>query len=169
MKRRRELGQEYTMRSGGVTPARSRADRRQCKSKGKERAVFSEVDRLLILQHIWTLSWSEKRNFVYGYYLKIKEQRKPVCLKMFLNTTGLSTHFVMSMFDYEKSEESANDSAQTDSSRVFSEPKKSRKNHHYKRGKESHQLPQRFLHELPKLPGHYCRKTSSKLYLERGF
>ncbi|GFR58107.1 hypothetical protein ElyMa_003473200 [Elysia marginata] len=126
MKRRRELGQEYTMRSGGVAPARSRADRRQCKSKGKECAVFSEVDRLLILQHRWKLSWSEKRNFVYGlvdrdnvgrkrsvndekkkenvpsdttirYYLKIKYQRKPVRLKMFVNTTGLSKHFNVSL------------------------------------------------------------------------
>ena len=48
-----------------------------CKSKGKECSLFSENDWLLNFKHMWTLSWDEKTNVVYGLIDKEEVNHKP--------------------------------------------------------------------------------------------
>lgn len=195
MKRRRELGQEYERRNGGLATARTMGEKCNCKSSGqKECAVFSEDDRLQIFHHIWTLSWDEKRNFLYGlvdqlvikrkrskdgpknrqytlqYSLKKEGQKRVVCLKMFLSTTGLTKHFVSSLFQKKNpSVELHDDTPGEVPPPLLQKPKQQRSNPHYQRSEDSRRLLHQFLDELPKLPSHYSRKSSSKLYLERCF
>lgn len=190
MKRRRELGQEYQRRNGSVAAARTIGEMcNGCRSGQKECFIFTEEDRLEIFKHVWTLSWDEKRNFIYGlvdrldvkrrrskacaknrqctyvYSLKKEGQKRNVCLKMFLSTTGLTKHFVTSLFHNTDPSPTQND----DASAIFHKPKKQRISSYYNRSEDARHLLHQFLDELPKMPSHYSRKSSSKLYLERCF
>ncbi|RUS91834.1 hypothetical protein EGW08_000405 [Elysia chlorotica] len=76
------------------------------------------------------------------------------------------------MFNVEKDQEvseNGNTLESSTSSVLFSTPQKIRSNPHYNRGNVAQELLGRFLDELPKMQSHYCRKDSTKLYLDCDF
>lgn len=83
------------------------------------------------------------------YHLNVKTKLVPVCKKMFLNTTGLTQHLIRAQ--------------------VCDENNKG--NHQPKtKGKSANRMTIiEFLKCLPTVPSHYCRKSSSKNYLEPFF
>ena len=101
-----------------------------------------------------------------------QQEKKSVCLKMILSTTSLTHHLVMSMFSAEKDQEvseNGNASESSISSFLFNTTKQTRINPHFNRGNDAHELLDRFLDQLHKMPSYYCRKVSTKLYLDHVF
>ena len=94
-----------------------------------------------------------RRKWSFFYFLKVDGVRKPVCKDMFLHTVGLREWTVRNWVCEETLE------------KVLGEPHRQSK--HYTRADEDRQfLRSEFLEKLPKLPSHYCRSTSTRLYLE---
>lgn len=152
-----------------------RCTSKQCEnSKLRHCNLISEEDRHQIFNTFWNkMSWDQKKTFVLSmvdvsvpkrrttggdsrrtgtktYHLKVIEEKKRVCSKMFLNTLGLKEWTV----------------------RYWTEMSDDHGMHKYTEGTKVCQSSDRkcslreFLNSLPKLPSHYCRKSSSKLYLE---
>lgn len=193
-KRMREQGLEYTKKDGSINPAREMKETCKCKSKGKECALLTDEERKQIFKYVWSLTWSEKRNFAYGmidqyptkkkttqqpmknrqstlhYCLKKDGRKIPVCSKMFMNTTALTSHFIRSLFERNGGEDETSTIVDPCCSRISTlNSRKRPENANYKRGEAKREFLNQFLDSLPKMPSHYCRKSSSKLYLERCF
>nr|CAI5837347.1 unnamed protein product [Callosobruchus analis] len=163
MKKKRQLGQACSSKLCSM------AQSRYCNE-------FTQEDRLKIFENFWeNMDWGQKKIFVSGlidvcppksrkknssctvpkktvtlnYHLKKDNKRLSVCKLMFLNTLGIG-------------EWSAREWAlkgQHKSSlhvKKCNVPLKPKGNEHL----------ESFLNELPKIPSHYCRSQSSKLYLE---
>nr|CAI5849145.1 unnamed protein product [Callosobruchus analis] len=163
LKKKRQLGQACSSKLC------SKAQSRYCNE-------FTQEDRLKIFENFWeNMDWGQKKIFVSGlidvcppksrkknssctvpkktvtlnYHLKKDNKRLSVCKLMFLNTLGIG-------------EWSAREWAlkgQHKSSlhvKKCNVPLKPKGNEHL----------ESFLNELPKIPSHYCRSQSSKLYLE---
>lgn len=136
--------------------------------------------RLHIFQRFWNkLRWNERkieiqnlvkreavkrrrgtapishRNYSYKYFLAIGLQNIRVCQKMFCGTLGLKKRTVLSWIDEWKSVESVTGPKSNNKSNVRTERFRLKKEAAYE-----------FLQSLPKMESHYCRSSSSKLYLE---
>lgn len=147
------------------------------KSKLRECNIIKEEERKAIFREFWEeMSWDQRRVYITGlvdsilrkrpssgesrrkgtlvYHLQVNGTRKQVCKKMFLNTLGIKDWTVR----YWK-EQSSDKGITPSTENRHPEAKK------YKRDKN---FVREFLENLPKLPSHYCRQMSTKLYLEPG-
>lgn len=146
-------------------------------SKLRGCAQFTETDRQEIFKNFWQLEWGEKRGHIgslvdvipikrsraktdkstrgdtHVYWLKLNGERIRVCREMFLNTLGLARKQVNNWIKKGQS---------------FS-PSQPKRPVNRKPGQQqiikSSSLKQ-FLESLPKMPSHYCRQSSTKMYLE---
>ncbi|XP_060859415.1 uncharacterized protein LOC132936667 [Metopolophium dirhodum] len=143
------------------------------KSKNRYCDNFSESERSELFNHFWKncTSWAEKKTFCvnmitktetkrimteseksrrdcsYTYYIKKEDISLPVCKKMFLNTLCLNEWMVRNWINSSIIEEPI--------------PRVSVSVRH------NHLIS--WFGSLPKMPSHYCRKKSERLYLEGPF
>lgn len=82
------------------------------------------------------------------YYLKVNNKKERVCLKTFLETLGIKEWTVRYWLGKKKN--SIEETKLSDT--AVKEPKR--------------ESARQYLTALPKLPSHYCRQSTSKLYLE---
>lgn len=152
----------------------------KCKnSKNRFCSKFGAQSRNNIFEYFWKkLNWDSRKQYVanlidiiptnrcttqnstrsvtYVYHLKTAENLKlQVCKKMFLNTLGLRNNMV-----HDWCKKSEHGMHETDKS--FKDRGKAKIN----RTKEAATAMENFFMELPKLPSHYCRASSTKQYLE---
>jgi hypothetical protein len=148
--------------------------------------TFPDEERKLMFQTFWEkMDWGKKnvvgnieytktqrlskgeelsrRNGTYWYYLRNKNnEKKPVCKRMFLNTFGLKEGMVHEWF--KKTEYGLNTTSGTTTKT---------KNTGERRSNNRNKIKKDFLNKwfdsLPKMPSHYCRKDTNKLYLETLF
>lgn len=153
-----------------------------CKrSKKRSCQEISETEREKIFKTFWEnlTSWEQKKVYVSNLVDRKQTERKrtanetsrrsgslfyrlnvgckhvPVCKKMFLNTLDLKEWTVQNWV--------SNASYGTpESSTVMSNQPRCK-------NEESIQFLNTFLDNLPKLPSHYCRNDTNKLYLEQTF
>ncbi|XP_031338517.1 uncharacterized protein LOC116167318 [Photinus pyralis] len=139
---------------------------------------FHENDRKLLFDSFWkTLTWDMKRTYLSSlvdyvpskrmkensrrkgtliYYLKKGTQKLRVCKKMFLSTLNVNEWIVR---EYSKKLHGI-----TEAEENVLHPRRNRHSNDQRRI-----TMQTFLEELPKMPSHYCRSSTSKLYLEPTF
>ncbi|XP_046963625.1 uncharacterized protein LOC124542320 [Vanessa cardui] len=133
---------------------------------------LTEEVRSEIFKTYWKMSWQEKKMYVSSmvdqipttrktkgsnsrrsdtkkYFLKVNDKKERVCQKTFLETLGIKEWTVRYWLG-EKMNKSEFEPEQREV--IVKEPKKD--------------LAKKYLIALPKLPSHYCRQSSSKLYLE---
>lgn len=147
------------------------------KSKARHCHKFSESRRLDLFEDFWKhMDWGQKRSYVlslvdqispkrevkkgggsrrsltYVFYLKLDGEKQQVCKNMFLSTLGISPNQFRGWLKKKKT--------------CHKEKKKGPFN---KVGIEKDKAARKFLDSLPKLPSHYCRQSTSKLYLEPVF
>ncbi|GFO42950.1 hypothetical protein PoB_006945500, partial [Plakobranchus ocellatus] len=180
-KAKRDSGQEYLGRKynkeGGfeivTKPAKEMGKRCDCKKKTLVCWKVTDEDRLKMFQYVWGLSNKEKKVFVRGmverdvpkegklgesrrsltmkYYLEVNKGSKlRVCKSFFLSTTGLCNWWLHNALT-----EEIEQTKEATRNRV--EPQ------------EGSKRLQQWLTDLPKLPSHYSRQSSKKLYLEPTF
>lgn len=149
------------------------------KMKTRHCDKFSEDERKTIFTKFWdNLNWDEKKVYItssieyvpkkrnsvgensrrtgtFRYYLrKLDNSKFQVCKKMFLGTIGLKEDMV---HDWIKNTEHGIN--------ITSKP--ARKD--TKKNVEKHKKLREFFDSLSKMQSHYCRKDSTKLYLEQFF
>lgn len=151
------------------------------KSQKRKCNEIAEVNRLGIFNHFWkNLNWDEKKTYVtsliittpvkqrtvessrrnstMSYNLKVKDAYLCVCKTMFLNTLGLGEKQVLTWCltakDTELNNYETNKEKNIRSTMRITPEKIKRK------------FVSEFLEKLPKLPSHYCRKSTSRLYFE---
>ena len=147
------------------------------KSSKMECNKIAEGDREKIFKDFWeNMSWDEKRmyvrclidvtpvqrkrgvedsrrSFTNFFFLKVNGIRKRVCKTMFLSTLGIGE---WSALNWVKEAAESTQNTQTTAPRCD-------------RSSEARDFIKTFLTDLPKLPSHYCRASSSKSYLEPVF
>ncbi|KAF4514107.1 UNVERIFIED_CONTAM: hypothetical protein B566_EDAN019077 [Ephemera danica] len=160
-------------------PARQmRARCQNCSKYSKKRQcdTLSENDREQNFQKFWSMDWKQREIYVREavekcgvkkhsspvtkrqqksqrlYYLKKDTKRVLVCPKMFAATLSMNERTIRRLTDKEPS----TTTAQSPPKVVTSNPQK----------KERLEHMSKFLQDLPKVESHYCRKSSSRLYLE---
>ena len=154
----------------------------RCDSKRCERVrschLLSDEDRQRIFSTFWSsMDWDQRKIYVVGladmvdverkksasnrrqktvkYHLKKGDAKLQVCKNMFLSTLCLGEWMVQSWL--KKAEDGMI-------------PAKSRSMPQMSRSTENlRENVRKFLNDIPKLPSHYCRASSSKLYLEPHF
>lgn len=165
-------------------PARLLSKPCQC-SWGKRPCVvkcstLTEEKRQIIFNYFWSLSWPEKkiyirdlaklecvkrrrgteensrRDYTIKYYLKLRNEYIRVCKKMFLGTLGMKETVVLNWL---KQSLNIEDSPAVGRSQRVSEQRKKKFGDSQKRLLE-------FFNDLPKMESHYCRASSTKLYLD---
>lgn len=183
-KRQRMLGEEYTgfKKDGNKfvqndpKPARTMGpicmSMRCFSGKAMYCSKLTEEVRSEIFKAYWKMNWQEKKIYISSmvdqipttrkikrsnsrrsgtkiYYLKVNDKKERVCQKTFLETLGIKEWTVRYWL---KEKMSKNESESDQGEVVVKKPKK--------------ELAKKYLIALPKLPSHYCRQSSSKLYLE---
>lgn len=149
--------------------------------------TITENERKLIFTKFWEeLSWDQKKLYVsglieikptgrkyvqdskrgttYDYYLRVGNEKKQVCKKMFLSTLGLNEWMVANWC-------SKAENGMIPSTSVSNASKKSLRPQSARSRKVQEQSEHlnTFFENLPKMPSHYCRRDSKKLYLEYNF
>lgn len=154
-----------------------KSDVRQCQS-------ICENTRQTIFKDFWEkMSWDQKkvyivslvrkiekkrttkeegeqsrRNFTYEYTIRLPNSNiVPVCKKMFLSTFGLKEWTVLSWVSNAQGQHHG-----IVPSKEFINSSRIRKRNTDK----AKEILQDFLNNLPKLPSHYCRQSTSKVYVE---
>ncbi|WAR21184.1 hypothetical protein MAR_015158 [Mya arenaria] len=100
-----------------------------------------------------TTGENSRRKFSYSYYLRVDDQRYAVCKSLFLATLALKEDTVYNWINENESEHGIPGNSQKET------PGKNTKT-------EAKDSATKFLQEIPKMPSHYCRARTSKLYLE---
>jgi hypothetical protein len=148
---------------------------KRCKSKRKCFDI-SDSFRQEIFQGFWNrMDWREKqcyvaslvnkcevqksqedsrRKFTYRYHFRVGENKLPVCKDLFLSTLGIGEYTV---YEWLK---------KTDEHGL---PKKIERASSVREESAEVKFAREFFELLPKMPSHYCRSTSSKVYLEPVF
>lgn len=190
-KKKREEGLSYLGRKENKLVAQKdeRRLKQRClcrkeKSKNIQCFKISEEERLSIFKSFWNLTWNEKKIYVSSrvikkktkrarhrknendsrrdyslqYFVDKQHERIRVCKTMFSNTLGMSgrTISIWVRDDREATKEKANKETKTDNGRHL-------------KSAEKRLGVQDFFNHLPKLESHYCRKSTTKLYLEPQF
>lgn len=101
-----------------------------------------------------------RRGFTYDYFLFKKNSRFKVCKITFLNTLGINQWMAIHFAS------SSNNNRTCLPKHVIKTPTRSRQTD---AGAVSKQCMTKWLRDLPKLESHYCRSSTSKLYLEPVF
>lgn len=187
---KRMKGQNYIgytrTRDGRVTHEKQRPARmslicnsEHCLKNRRYCTQFSKDYTEQIFSKFWDLSWEQKKVYVctlvdyapkkraytdgpsrrsgtFIYHLKKENQKLQVCKKMFLGTLGLKEKMVQSWI---KSSEAGI---------IQNVPKVMNRQLVQRNDTRTIHLKQ-FFDSLPKQPSHYCRKDSSKVYLEQTF
>ncbi|KAK6186042.1 hypothetical protein SNE40_008154 [Patella caerulea] len=154
----------------------------RCKKLGRKCNEISEESREGFFKGFWNdMNWEEKRVYVCGlvesgevkerttegasrrqssfkYYLKYNNQRYQVCKSMFLSTLCLGEKTVYQW----KADCNEYGIPAKFPDNAISKPARSTP-------KPKGDTARDFLNDIPKLPSHYCRSTSTKLYLEPTF
>ncbi|CAH2102069.1 unnamed protein product [Euphydryas editha] len=152
------------------------------KSSKRFCSLFSEDDRQNMFNNFWKeMDWTGKKSFVCSlvdkipvkqkrsesgkrpeslvYYLKLNGEARQVCKKMFLNTLGLKERMVFNWVNQSipliSSKKERNLRGKRKSTFKVNEEGVTQAEHLIK-----------FFNDIPKLPSHYCRSTTSRLYLE---
>ncbi|OXA41441.1 hypothetical protein Fcan01_23603 [Folsomia candida] len=133
---------------------------KKCKTRHCEK--FSESRRLYLFEKFWKeMDWGQKHAYVLSLADKTSPKREvkkgggshgekhQVCRTMFLNTLGIKYTQLRYWLKLEQE-------GQT----------KRKRGPYNKIVTDKVQAAREFLDNLPKLPSHYCRQTTSKLYLE---
>ncbi|CAG9812843.1 unnamed protein product [Phaedon cochleariae] len=162
-------------------PARKLGVKCECKSLGKSCNEVDEEKRNEIFDMFWKLSWENKKNYVrslvkyeekkrcyvqtdsrrkgtFHYNLQLKNKKINVCKKMFLNTLGVKERSVRDWV-----------TVPTVHGMVKQNNLKRYKTAKQKGDNEKKNIMIAFINSIPKLPSHYCRADSKKLYLEENF
>lgn len=155
---------------------------------------FSEQERKLIFNKFWTkMTWNERKIYVcsvvemkhvdrqrnrkeeensrrttsLAYYLYKNNQKLRVCKKMFLNTLSIGEWSVLNWKKADSSETGVENDELEDEERSSDNEVLTRKKVVRRKlfQKQKSNLVS-FFSSLPKMESHYCRATSSKLYLE---
>ncbi|KAL4709222.1 hypothetical protein ACJJTC_010522 [Scirpophaga incertulas] len=137
----------------------------------------SELARCEIFQSFWNnLTWNERKSYVntmvvqksvttqskglpsrrentFEYFLRVDGEMKQVCKRMFLNTLGLGEWTVLNWVKI------ANNSIG-----MIRKPVNERRIKSLNEAKINHIIF--FLESVPKVPSHYCRQNTSKMYVE---
>jgi hypothetical protein len=145
------------------------------KSKKRSCKEFTEEQRKEIYDCFWQkLDWDQKKTYVsglvrktetavpkkgksrriatYEYFLRSTDgERKQVCKTMFLSTLGIG-EWTVHRWTTDGGDSGTHQSSIHKQRNPIPAHKK--------------QLTEEFVNSLPKLPSHYCRKDSEKLYLE---
>uniref|UniRef100_A0A2H1WLH6 SFRICE_019922 n=1 Tax=Spodoptera frugiperda TaxID=7108 RepID=A0A2H1WLH6_SPOFR len=131
---------------------------------------LTEEVRSEIFNNYWKMTWQEKKMYISSmvdkkptcrrsngsnsrrsdtkiYYLKVNDKKERVCLKTFLETLGIKEWTVRYWLG-----DRTNMKERETTEVIEKEPKR--------------ELAKKYLAALPKLPSHYCRQSTSKLYLE---
>ena len=161
-------------------------DRCKCKAAYYHCKEISDQDREKIFTEVWRMTWCEKEVFVkMAIEAKDVKERKGaqeqskrdktlyftlrgsngssrVCKDMFLKTTGLTSWMIRTTLSGTISE---NADSSSQSQHTQSEQSSTRK----PPLSDGRLFLQEFFQRLPKMPAHYCRKDTSKLYLEASF
>lgn len=150
----------------------------QCKqNKTRSCSKFSESRRLALFESFWKdMDWAEKhacvvslvdrispkrevkkgggsrRSITYVFYLKLDGEKHQVCRSMILNTLGIRRCEVQYWLKIKEVGRTGR-----------------KKGPYNKTGSDKERALREYLEGLPKLPSHYCRQSSSKLYLEPVF
>ncbi|XP_049318931.1 uncharacterized protein LOC125780591 isoform X1 [Astyanax mexicanus] len=175
-KRRRMMGQSYLGRRQNEEVTREeRKMGRPCqsvfcrKSKKLHCEAIQEADREAIFKYFWEkLDWRERKIYVVSLvdvgpvrrrrtgeeqsrrsasilcHLKVDGKRTRVCQSMFLSTLGIKQWCFLSWVGRREPEKIKKTSIRN----------------------EEVEFLQQFLKDLPKVPSHYCRSSSTKMYLE---
>lgn len=177
-KRLREMGKSFEC-NGKERDSKVLKEPCACKSAKMHCSDFSLSDRQSIFDHIWSLTWKEKAAYINGlvdkhqpdrrrvssenprktstlrYHLKKDGTNLQVCRVMFLNTTALGDWFVRN-------------ACTGDISSLQSQPVK-RKPQYDRAQADKKFLIHEFFNQLAKMPSHYCRQRTDKIYLETSF
>ena len=156
-------------------PGKVLGERCHCKTSGVKCSEVTDETRAEIHKEVWCMSWPQREILVKSlvhkcnvcrhrvqqsesgrqntlkYNLNIGSGLVPVCKKMFLSTTGITQHFIRTNVCDTK-----------ESGPEEHQPKPSASSSNRTAIKE-------FLASLATMPAHYCRKSSSKKYIERSF
>lgn len=126
---------------------------------GKKSFVCSLVDKIPVKQK---RSESNKRSESLVYHLKLNGEAYQICKKMFLNTLGLKERMIFNWLNQSNGGIPLVASNKKNSTR--GKQKSTSKTNEDGATRADHLI--QFFNDIPKLPSHYCRSTSSKLYLE---
>ncbi|KAK5643905.1 hypothetical protein RI129_007750 [Pyrocoelia pectoralis] len=153
---------------------------KQCKNcKVRYCREFTEDCRKEIFNKFWSMDWNQRKVFVashvfktptyrktkehsrragtYAYYLNDGHENLQVCRTMFINTLDIGYKTIQYWVD------NSAFGMTKDAAKV------STKDFVRKRHTESYKFLGEFFDSLPKLPSHYCRRDTLKLYLEYSF
>lgn len=150
-------------------------------------STINEAQREALFKKFWDeMSWDQKKVYVvslmevkptgrkyvensrrsttYNYYLKMENEKKQVCKKMFLATLGLKEWMVTNWC-------LNTDNGIVPSADVLNTSRRSIRplSERSLNTEEHSRYLRHFLESLPKMPSHYCRKDTKKLYLEYSF
>lgn len=120
--------------------------------------VINHVKRLAV-KRIYTDNTVSRRKNTLMYYLTVHGEKLEVCKKLFLNTTGLREFSVHSWLKRDASSSSGMSSS-------LEYKNKKRKQRNRADLIDNSDFAREFFTRLPKLPSHYARSTTTKLYLE---
>lgn len=159
-------------------PARKLGDSCMCSSKKCKQ--FSEIERQEIFDRFWTLTWEQKKMYVRGlaqyiekkrsytqtasrrtgtivYSLQLHANKLLVCKRMFMCTLGIGERMIRNWL--------------TEPVQHGMPLPKNQKNKTKKQADDAKRVEfaRQVVNRFPKLPSHYCRKYSNKLYLEESF
>ncbi|XP_022832335.1 uncharacterized protein LOC111360590 [Spodoptera litura] len=145
-------------------------------SKERHCHEFTSECRQRLFDLFWNLSWDQKKMFVINttdkiiplrpkentrrgaslqYYLKQGDVKLRVCKKMYLNTLGIGEWSVRSWVNKSECGMFAKEN-----------PEQIEKKKRGEKKRLSREFLVEFIENLPQLPSHYCRKDTSKTYLE---
>lgn len=154
----------------------------KCNKTGRHCSKFTYLDRNNIFHAFWKqmTSWSARKSYIatlvdvvvskkkkegsrrsdtFYYYLKRNNQKELVCKKMFLSTFGLKEWSVRSWCL------TAEKKTGMHKKEISKDLRESRKRVS-RSMQESKNVLKEYLDAIPKLPSHYCRASTSKMYLE---
>lgn len=190
---KRYIGQSKKKESGKQTKV-TKEERKlgpRCKSvacKNSKKRFCDDIPeerRKEIFSHFWdVLNWYERKPYIASlvecrqpkqkrrqesgdrrgcslhYFIKINNEKKEVCRDMFCNTFDLGVWSVRTW-------------AKNVTHGMVNTSESKRKNPAKERGaiqkSSRNDFASEFINSLPKVPSHYCRKDTSKLYLENSF
>ncbi|KAK6178487.1 hypothetical protein SNE40_013273 [Patella caerulea] len=141
---------------------------------------FTDKDRQIIFDGVWKMDWNQKRVFISSnvdsdkpaekttiaeqsrrkrtltYHLKREDKRIRICKSMLLSTTGIGEWQLLQW-----TQESSDGVGTQTSSLLQTTP-----NRKHEKNAINRQFVKDFIGDLPKLPSHYCRSSTSRLYLQ---
>lgn len=152
-----------------------------CKKSGKRKCSDIPDDkRSNIYQQFWNnLSWDERKIYVtslitvvppkekksihessrrgltFQYHLKVDNERLPVCKQMFISTLCIKERSIQQWV--------------LNSNNGITQKKKHDRNLARNKKPTQKSFLENFLNSLNKMPSHYCRRETNKLYLEQHF